>query len=212
MDALSIGQAVKRYRKLHKLTMEELGALIQTNHSYISQLEAGKLMPGSDVLGKLADALRVSADALLNRDAGTDERLIRLMNAASGSAVEDVLRFYERMNTLPATEQRLFARLVRLSASEYAMKAPRNIKGAKAQPEASRNVARQARIERIEAAFAGSPIREKMVDVLIHAEPEQVDAYLEFVERFLEKLEPDDLSTFGRVEGAELQEVARARA
>jgi transcriptional regulator with XRE-family HTH domain len=47
--------------------MDELGALIQSNHSYISQVEAGKLIPSADVLARLAEALTVPADVLLGR-------------------------------------------------------------------------------------------------------------------------------------------------
>lgn len=111
--------------------MEELGALIGKGHSHISQIEADSLMPGADLLGKLADALGVSADALLSRDAGTDERLVRLMKAVTESHIEDVLGFFETMNTLPPVEQRLVARLVRLSATDYVMKAPKRLKASK---------------------------------------------------------------------------------
>ena len=56
----SIGENIKYYRKLKKLTQKQLGALIGCATITIQQYEAGKFVPKIDRLQRIADALGIS--------------------------------------------------------------------------------------------------------------------------------------------------------
>ncbi len=123
MATRTIGESVKFYRKLRGLTMEELGVRIESNHSYISQLEANKMVPGSDVLGRLADALGVPADALLGRQLesdGTEEELMRKLTLQYGGPDADwreLARWFEVYRQLDPESRKAWLGVLRLNAS-----------------------------------------------------------------------------------------------
>lgn len=128
-----IGAMVRRYRLVHKLTMADLGLIINKGHSYISQVEGGTLIPSAEVLGKLASALNVSADVLLGREAGGDENMIALLQGLGALEIDNPAAFLESLRSLPPNEQRIIARLVRLSALDHKMSQPTNIRKRPAQ-------------------------------------------------------------------------------
>ncbi|HEY0071604.1 MAG TPA: helix-turn-helix transcriptional regulator [Chloroflexia bacterium] len=84
VDTESIGQRVRKFRAAKGWSQRMLGARAQTSGSYVSQLESGALgRPGVERLGRIATALGVSLDELINSandsgrgadadDAGTD--------------------------------------------------------------------------------------------------------------------------------------------
>lgn len=51
----NIGRALNVFRKRKNLTLEEMGAIINTSASYLSQVERGKKMPGSEIIISLKD-------------------------------------------------------------------------------------------------------------------------------------------------------------
>lgn len=53
-----VGDRVRRYRRLRKLSQQELADACDTDKSYISRLEAGRILdPGLEVLQRIAAAL-----------------------------------------------------------------------------------------------------------------------------------------------------------
>lgn len=65
IDALMVGQRVRHIRKQRRLTLDELGALVDKPASYLSMVENGKREPKLSDINDLADALGVPAAELL---------------------------------------------------------------------------------------------------------------------------------------------------
>ncbi len=60
-----LGKNIRKYRKALKLTQFELCVQADVTEDYIHFLETGKRIPSLDVLGRLADALKVEPYELL---------------------------------------------------------------------------------------------------------------------------------------------------
>lgn len=55
-----VGDRVRRYRRLRRLSQQQLADAAHTDKGYVSRLEAGKIAePGVDVLIRIAEALGV---------------------------------------------------------------------------------------------------------------------------------------------------------
>ncbi len=61
----NLGINIKKHRKALKLTQRELGIQIDVSEAYIRFLEKSTRKPSIDVLGRLADALKVEPYELL---------------------------------------------------------------------------------------------------------------------------------------------------
>ena len=59
---------IREYRKAKGLTMKQLGEMVGALESSISFYERGLQQPDLDMLGKIADALNVSIDQLLDHN------------------------------------------------------------------------------------------------------------------------------------------------
>src|SRR5476649_1178501 len=66
----SFGAYVRSQRQLAQLTLRQAAELARISNPYLSQIEHGLALPSITVLSALAEALQVSADALLLRAAG----------------------------------------------------------------------------------------------------------------------------------------------
>lgn len=64
---MTLGENIRRYRKLRGLTQHELARLANMSRSYLADVEHDRYNPSVDVLETLADALQVSTDTLLGR-------------------------------------------------------------------------------------------------------------------------------------------------
>lgn len=62
--ALVIGQNIKKYRKLKKLTQHQLGELVNKSDNTISNYEKGKIAPSQGALLALSEVLGVNIDKL----------------------------------------------------------------------------------------------------------------------------------------------------
>lgn len=74
-----IGQRIADFRRVRGLSQEELAELATLSRISIARYEAGKIEPGAQALGRIADALEVTTDELLGRseqpeDPESDER------------------------------------------------------------------------------------------------------------------------------------------
>ena len=97
---------IREYRKARGLTMKQLGDRVGALESSISFYERGMQQPDLEMIGKIADALNVSIDELLdhNQDKiGRDESLVfhekmrnnpdyRVLFEAAGKAKPEHLR------------------------------------------------------------------------------------------------------------------------
>lgn len=64
----AVAENIKRIRKSKKLSLERTAALSGVSRSMLGQIERGEANPSVAVLGKLARALKVPADVLLEND------------------------------------------------------------------------------------------------------------------------------------------------
>ena len=64
----SVGENIKRIRKSKKLSMERTAAIAGMSRSMLGQIERGEANPSIAIIGKLAAALKVPAEVLLEND------------------------------------------------------------------------------------------------------------------------------------------------
>ena len=64
----AVAENIKRIRKSKKLSMERLAAEAGVSRSMLGQIERGEANPSVAILGKLAGALKVPAEVLLEND------------------------------------------------------------------------------------------------------------------------------------------------
>jgi transcriptional regulator with XRE-family HTH domain len=82
MKITSIGDRIAQRRRERGLNQAELAELIDTSQRQVSKYETGINIPSGEVLGRIADALDVSADWLIGRISAdgltdTERELIR---------------------------------------------------------------------------------------------------------------------------------------
>ena len=65
MDLKAVGQRIKAEREAKNLTQEELAALVNLSTTHVSVIERGLKVTKLDTFVAIANALDVSADALL---------------------------------------------------------------------------------------------------------------------------------------------------
>jgi len=81
-QAVQVGSRIRALRRARGLTLEELGALCELSHPFLSQLERGRARPSMVSLEKIARALGSSQLELL---AGGDDTGSTLVRAAEGT-------------------------------------------------------------------------------------------------------------------------------
>ena len=65
MDMIAIGSRIKEAREQAHLTQEELAEIVDISPTHMSVIERGVKTPKLDAFVKIANALHLSADALL---------------------------------------------------------------------------------------------------------------------------------------------------
>lgn len=65
MDYYAIGQRIRRFRKLRRLTQENLAESVDISPTHVSHIETGITKLSLPVIVKIADALDVRVDSLL---------------------------------------------------------------------------------------------------------------------------------------------------
>ena len=68
MNYETLGQRIRKYRKQKKYTLEQLAERLDVSTTFIGQIERATGKPSLETLVKIANALEVSADALLFDD------------------------------------------------------------------------------------------------------------------------------------------------
>lgn len=65
MNCGSVGKKIRKYRKKQNLTQEQFAELCELSTNFIGIIERGEKRPSLDTFVKIANALDVSADMLL---------------------------------------------------------------------------------------------------------------------------------------------------
>ena len=61
-----LGQAIRIRREAQRISQDKLALMIGSGQSYISRVESGKVALGMDKLIKIADALGISVNSLID--------------------------------------------------------------------------------------------------------------------------------------------------
>ena len=85
----AVGENIKRIRKTKKLSMERLAAESGVSRSMLGQIERGEANPSVAILGKIAQALKVPAEILLEND-GFETLLLARTAAVKAQGIEIV--------------------------------------------------------------------------------------------------------------------------
>lgn len=84
------GDRIRSFRVARGLSQDQLAELASLNRVTVAKYEAGRVEPGAQALGRLADALDVSVDDLLGR------------SSDQASAEDDAMAIRERLRRDPA--------------------------------------------------------------------------------------------------------------
>jgi transcriptional regulator with XRE-family HTH domain len=87
-SATALGEIIRRQRELAEMSMRQFAEVAGISNPYLSQIERGLRAPSQQVLEGIADALKVSADALYEQagmprpgDQPEDNALLDAINA-----------------------------------------------------------------------------------------------------------------------------------
>ena len=100
MDYYKIGQRIRKIRKAHGMSQEELAERVDISTTHMSHIETGNTKLSLPVLVDIATVLEVKTDDLLNCNSV----------AATSSALEDIAAVLDRCT---ASESKVIADIVR---------------------------------------------------------------------------------------------------
>ena len=109
MDYYKIGQKIRKIRRAHGLSQEELAERVNISTTHMSHIETGNTKLSLPVLVDIAAALEVRTDDLLNDSSA----------ATTGTALDEIAAVLERCT---ASEARVITDIVRatkLSMDKY---------------------------------------------------------------------------------------------
>lgn len=94
-----MGERIVKARKLKKLSQQDLAAEAEVHFTNIGKYEREEAIPSADVLNRIAKALEVTTDFLLN---GT------LQDKAKGSIKDDeLLVLFQKVELLPTDKKKI---------------------------------------------------------------------------------------------------------
>ena len=91
----AFGKYLRSQRQLARLTLRELSEITKISNPYLSQIERGLHQPSIKVIKSLADALNLSAEAMLAQAAGLDEDDTVAPNSGTEAAIRADVRLTE---------------------------------------------------------------------------------------------------------------------
>jgi len=91
----AFGKYLRSQRQLARLTLRELSEITKISNPYLSQIERGLHQPSIKVIKSLADALNLSAEAMLAQAAGLDDDDSPAPNTGTEAAIRADLRLSE---------------------------------------------------------------------------------------------------------------------
>lgn len=108
-----IGDNIKKIRELKRISKQELADATGYSFAYISMLENNKREnPSMKTLQKIANALKVSVDELLND--GADEELPDLENEDTA----EMKLLFDKIRDIPPSEQKRIIAIIRAFMEE----------------------------------------------------------------------------------------------
>ena len=113
-DAETLGQRLARLRKERGFTQVELAEKAGTIQAVISDYERGRVRPHPAMLGRLAQALGVTADALLGLAAAQAQK--------TNGVSRRVYRRMQLLETFPAHDQKAVLKFIDALAAQHAGK------------------------------------------------------------------------------------------
>jgi transcriptional regulator with XRE-family HTH domain len=99
MAALSLSDRLLKARKDKSLSQQELAKLAKVHFTNVGKYERGEAVPSADVFNRIAKALQVSPDFLLN---GTLQD-----KSADAISDEELLSQFRKIEQLPANKKKL---------------------------------------------------------------------------------------------------------
>jgi transcriptional regulator with XRE-family HTH domain len=91
----AFGKYLRSQRQLARLTLRELSEITKISNPYLSQIERGLHQPSIKVIKSLADALNLSAEAMLAQAAGLDDDDSPAPNTGTEAAIRADVRLSE---------------------------------------------------------------------------------------------------------------------
>ena len=88
-----LGAFIRAQRELAQLSLRQLADLSQVSNAYLSQVERGLYRPSGQILKSIADALKISQEAVFARAGLLDED----EQARPVAGVEETIRLDERL-------------------------------------------------------------------------------------------------------------------
>lgn len=105
MDLKAVGQKIKIAREAKNLTQEDLAEIVDLSPTHMSVIERGVKVPKLDTFVAIANALDVSADALL-------------IDVVTHSTIGVATELSETISKLPIKEQKKILKAVKVLAEE----------------------------------------------------------------------------------------------
>ena len=80
LDYAAIGDRIRRYRELSRMTQEQLSERCALSTVYIGHLERGTRSPSLETLAKISQILHVSLDDLVFGEAEINNNMIKILS------------------------------------------------------------------------------------------------------------------------------------
>ena len=101
MENTMISQRIRHYRRMAKLSQEELADRVDVSETYIRKLEAGDRFPSLDMVIKLSQALNTTPDHLLLASSALGQnKSSGVLDLLSDCTPTEFIILYENMASL----------------------------------------------------------------------------------------------------------------
>lgn len=109
MNYYDIGQRIRKYRKANQLSQEQLADMVGISTTHLSHIETGNTKLSLPVFVKIADALSIETDELLND----------IPNISSNEAKKEILEFLDNCSTKDILIIKDLIKSVKISLDKY---------------------------------------------------------------------------------------------
>lgn len=103
---MTLGDKIKRLRKLNDMSQQQLADYLEINRNYLSRIETNKSDPTSSIILKLTSLFEISANSLLgaNNNNSQREEKRKFINDSCINLPDDDLDFVIRIVTIMKEE------------------------------------------------------------------------------------------------------------
>ena len=105
LDYYKIGQRIRKYRKSYNMSQEELAENVNISTTHLSHIETGNTKLSLIVIVKIANALSVSTDDLLNDKASItkNKQINEIETMIEGCSVDELRVITDTVKTLSSS-------------------------------------------------------------------------------------------------------------